>query len=124
MERPEGEIGDLVELYRGSVDEKEKFLEYAALPGGADQPVSPELARAAIQKSCDTAAVFSIQLLQDWFSLGPVFECDAWNYRINFPGTTNQDNWALVIPVPLESYSKLPVNDIIRPINEKSGRLR
>lgn len=124
VERPEGEIGDLVELYRGSVDEKEKFLEYAALSGGADQPVSPEFARAAIQKSSDTAAVFSIQLLQDWFSLEPVFECDVWNYRINFPGTTNQDNWTLVIPVPLEDFIKLPVNETIRTIIKKSGRLK
>jgi len=117
------EIEDLIDLYRYSYNEKAKFWNYLGLPGVFEEHGSPKLLRAALEQVSQTASIFSVQLLQEWLSLGNVFKGDPWDIRINFPGTMGDQNWSLVMPMSLEAMKKLPVVREIRLINAHAKRI-
>lgn len=121
--RPEGEVRDIVDLYRGSYDEKRKFWDYLALDGPYSEKMTPALIRRALEKINASASIFSIQLLQDWLALGGIAKQDTWNFRINFPGTMNDRNWTLVLPLSLEGMNRLEINREIKKINTEAGRV-
>jgi 4-alpha-glucanotransferase len=123
LERPEQEIGDLLGLWRGSFSEKEKFWNYAGLSGPFEEEASPKLVREALAAAGRTASIFSIQLLQDWLSLGVRFEGDPWQYRINVPGLVSPQNWSLVLPLSLEAMLELPCNSEMKALNAQTGRI-
>lgn len=56
-------------------------------------------------------------------ALDPSFQGDPWEWRINFPGTMNDRNWSLLAPFSLEEMLTLPVNSLIRALNEQSDRI-
>ncbi len=125
--RQEHEVWDLVDLYKGSYEEKEKFLNYLYEGGGpnglAAEALSSEHIRRVLEKVHEAASIFSIQLLPDWLSLDSRFQYDPWNFRINFPGTMGEQNWTLVVPVSLEKMLKHPINGKIKEINALTGRI-
>lgn len=121
--RGENDVWELKEMYRGSFEERKKFLDYAGLSGEVPEKTTPEIARAAFKKASETASIFSIQLLQDLLDLGDVFGHDAWEYRINFPGIVSDKNWSLAVPVALEAMNRLEVNKIIKEINISGARI-
>jgi 4-alpha-glucanotransferase len=121
--RHEDEVRDILEMYRGSYDEKNKFWRYVGLEGQAEESPSSGLLRAALEKASQTASVFNIQLLQDLLDLGPLFAHDLWEFRINFPGTSGAHNWSLVIPVSLEELLESRINDEIKKISEAGNRI-
>ena len=122
LHQSEEEVSELVYLYRSSFDEKARFLKYLGLSPAED--VSAEIIiRRAFEMAHSAASVFSIQLLQDWLSLGGSLTEDPWDYRINFPGMTRNQNWTLMIPLPLEAMMTLEVNTRIREINLKANRI-
>jgi 4-alpha-glucanotransferase len=116
------DVQDLAALYRSTWKEKEKFWHFLGLTGAADTKASTRMAQAALKKANEAASVFSIQLMQDWLSAGPWTQGDDWNFRINFPGTTSDENWSMRLPHSLELMMELPLNAIIRKLNETSGR--
>jgi 4-alpha-glucanotransferase len=113
---------ELTDLYNDSHDEKERFWKHVGLTGDADETASPRLVQAALLTVNKTASVFSVQLLQDWLSLDESLAIDPWESRINFPGTTGKNNWAVTAPIPLEKINRLPINGIIRQLNKQTGR--
>jgi 4-alpha-glucanotransferase len=117
------EIGDFMDVYRFSYDEKARFWSYVGLSGACEEKSSPKLLKAALWKISTSASIFSIQMLQDWLGLTGLFQGDSWEVRINFPGTVGKHNWSLVIPVSLEKMKKLASNRDIRKINRESGRI-
>ena len=120
--KPESELKDFVDMYFGTYQEKNKFLNYLGL---LDEPAEPsiiQLVRAALEKAAQARSIFSIQLLQDWLSLTPEFECNPWNFRINFPGIVSDSNWSIVIPFSLEKMLTLNTNQVIRKINADADR--
>lgn len=122
--RNEGEIYPVIALYKESYGEKEKFCNYLGLPHG--DYAGAELARLfseALKKAGETASIFSIQLLQDLLMLENTLIEDAWEYRINFPGTSGPQNWSLVIPISLEKMPELPLTAVLREIHSQSGRI-
>jgi 4-alpha-glucanotransferase len=121
--KPPAEIGDLIDFYRFSFNEKARFWDYLNLPGVYEEKSSPALVQAALEKLSSSASIFSVQMIQDWLSLGDLFQGDSWNVRINFPGTVGKHNWSLVMPVPLEEMKRLSVNREIKKINRESGRI-
>lgn len=127
LRRQEHEVWDLVDLYKGSFGEKEKFLNYLYEGEVPREPVSSsvsaEFIRRVLEKVQESASIFSIQLLQDWLSLDPNFKYDPWNFRINFPGTMGEHNWTLVVPVSLEKMLKLAINEEIKEISTLTGRI-
>ena len=123
LNRKESEIPELLDAYRSSYDEKEKFWRYLGFSGEADEKSSSPFVRKALAKIHETTSTFSVQLLQDWLSLGEFFKEDAWDYRINFPGTMSDKNWSVVMPVSLEKMQTLSINKEIKRINRETGRI-
>ncbi len=122
MERSAQDLHEIIEIYRGSYDEKRKFWHYAGLEGEPSGKVPVELLRAALRKVHETASIFSVQLLQDWLGFGGMIPQDPWQTRINFPGTMGDQNWTLVMPFSLEEIKKLKMNSEIRKLNKETGR--
>ena len=114
---------DIVNLYKESYDEKKKFWDYLQMGCKFGEKCSHDLIRLALEKVNNTAAIFSIQLLQDWLAVDCLFEYDSWNMRINFPGTVNDKNWSLVADMSLEDLAALPLNTVIRNILVKTQRI-
>ncbi len=114
------EARPLVDLYRGSFDERRRFLEYI---GASPEAGEHEVARAALEKTLEAASVFSIQILWDWLSLDAKHLPAARECRINVPGTVSETNWSLRAPVSLEQLNRLRVNKTIMDLNRKWGRI-
>ncbi|MEW6515862.1 MAG: 4-alpha-glucanotransferase [candidate division FCPU426 bacterium] len=122
--RPEQEVKDLLDLYSGTVSEKELYWKYLGLPGEASEAFTPALAEAALLKINQTSSVFSLQLLTDWLSMTDFFkDCSSLDCRVNRPGTISADNWSLVMPFTLEELLENSVHRRIRRILEQTGRV-
>ncbi|MBI1978357.1 MAG: 4-alpha-glucanotransferase [Candidatus Omnitrophica bacterium] len=121
--RHESEIGDLIDLYRYTYHEKERFWNLVGFSLPYQVMSSPKLAKAAIEKTAEAASIFNIQLLQDWLALGEVLKGDSWNWRINFPGVIGNQNWSMVLPISLEALKKLPLKKEMKAINKQTGRI-
>ena len=104
--RPENEVSRIVDMYKGSQGEKQKFWNYAGLRGSFEEKCSWRLLDRALSRVLATASIFSVQLMQDWLSLSASFRQDPWNFRINFPGTMNDKNWSIVMPLSLEELNQ------------------
>jgi len=123
LERPESQIGDFIDIYRSTFDEREKFWRAIGLDGSPSEKSTPIFIAAALKRLSETASIFTSVLLQDWLSMGGALaEENIWESRINFPGTTADNNWTLVMPISLEKMLKLPMNKKILAINQSAGR--
>ena len=112
------------DMHRESYDEKQKFWSMLGLEGAYSDKPTKEFIVAALKKINSTKSVFSIQLIQDWMSLGNFF--DKWHIedlRVNVPGTMNDSNWSIVMPIPLEELVKADINKDIKKINSEAGRV-
>lgn len=117
------EAFQFADMYKASFNEKQRFWEYLGLNGTADEKCSLELMEAALRKASGSSSVFSVQLLQDWLSLDESIECDPATFRINFPGTMDEKNWRLVLPLSLEQMSKWAVTKAVKEIHRGAGRI-
>ncbi len=112
------------DMHRESYDEKKKFWEYIGLKGEPRDKADKEFVAAAIRKVSSTKSVFSIQLLQDWMSLGNYFDkWDIRDIRVNVPGTMDATNWSIIMPIPLEAMLAMEINMEIAAINKEAGRV-
>jgi 4-alpha-glucanotransferase len=121
--RSESEAWRLVDMYKGSFNEKQKFWEYAGLRGPFEEKCSWRLLERALSRILAAASVFSVQLIQDWLSMSRSFREDPWYFRINFPGTMDERNWSIVIPMSLEELNRVRLNDKILQMNKKAERV-
>ena len=117
-----GEAWHLVDAYQSSYDERKFYWRYVGMTGPVEHQASPEFVRKALESVNNTRSVFSLQILQDWLSLGEFKTRDSWDYRINVPGSMGDQNWSLVAPFSLEAMQTLPVNKTIHKIVVDSGR--
>ncbi|MCU0665578.1 MAG: 4-alpha-glucanotransferase [Candidatus Omnitrophica bacterium] len=117
------EVGDFIEMYQNTYQEKEKLWKLLGMTGVMQEEASDELVEKALKFNYETSAIFSIQLITDLLSMGGIFKGDPYQYRINFPGTTNQTNWSLVLPLSLEELAKHKVTDKIKQAIADSNRL-
>ncbi len=118
------DAGKLIDIYLSSYAEKDKFWNYLGLKGELKNKPSVEFIKRSLEKINETASIFSIQLLIEYLFLDKniLEKYSGWNYRINFPGTVNKNNWSLVMPVSLEELKEMDINDTIKNIIRKSGR--
>lgn len=114
---------DLVNLYRESYNERKKFWDYLGMGDKFGRNCAHDLVRMSLEKISSASSIFSIQLIQDWLAIDCLYDCDFWQLRINFPGTLSEKNWSIVMDLSLEDILTLPVNNIIRDINLRTGRM-
>jgi len=117
------EAWHLVDAYKSSFEERKFYWQHVGMTGPLEHQASPEFVRKALESVNRTRSIFSLQILQDWLSLGEFKGRDSWEYRINVPGSMKDENWSVVAPFSLENLQKLPVNKAVRKIVVDSGRL-
>ena len=119
----------LVNLYKSSFKEKEKFMKYLF---GKD--MKPKKSSPLFQKKClevigKSKSIFSVQLIQEYlFIEKKLFDVmNKKDYRINKPGISDNKNWAIRIPLYVEQLVSSPrykgLNKQILNINEVSKRI-
>lgn len=117
------EVGDFIDLYENTYREKEKLWEHLGLGGQMREECDSEIMRAALKISLESSAIFCVNTIIDWLYLTGVLKGEPYQYRINTPGTINDKNWSLTIPISLEELLKHKMNEEIRQMIEDSGRI-
>ncbi len=124
LQRAYDEVKDFIEIYNGTFSEQAQFWDYLGLPQPWKKTFSKKMAQAALTAINSSSSMFSIQLLQDWLCMSPVFKSiDFMTYRINCPGTVNCENWTLMMPFSLEQLLEFPENKVIKKIVHSTGRV-
>jgi hypothetical protein len=126
-EYPEGTVPkehllDFLDLYQNSYCEKEKLWKHFKLRGPMREKADSEIVRAALKFTLASSAIFCIQLITDWLYPAGIFKGDAYQYRVNTPGTISDKNWSQVLPIPLEKLLKHKATKEIRKMVADSGR--
>ena len=116
------EVGDFIELYENTFEEKEKLWKILNCPGAMTEEASAELLARMVQFVLSSQAIFCINSIRDYLSLADIFKGDPYQYRVNVPGTVNPKNWSLRLPLSLEKLLTHPVNKQIRKMVIDSGR--
>ena len=116
------EAWHLVDAYKSSFEERNFYWHHVGMTGPVEHQASPEFVRKALENVNRTRSIFSLQILQDWLSMGEFAGRDSWEYRINVPGSMGPENWSVTAPFSLETMQKLPVNKTVRKIVVDSGR--
>ena len=117
------EVGDFIDFYLNTFQEKEKLWKQLGIKGAMREKSDAEIVRHALQITLDSNAVFCVNTLIDYLYLADIFKGDPHQYRINTPGTISDKNWSLTIPIALEELLKHKVTKEIRKMIASSGRI-
>jgi 4-alpha-glucanotransferase len=111
-------------LYKDSYKEKNNFMKF--IYGDYYEPVSssPNLIEKVLERTNQSSSVFSIQLIFEYLYINKRLfnKMNKWDYRINTPGSVNEMNWSIRMPVSLETLNRLKINEKIKQIVINSGR--
>lgn len=121
--RRKDELWSFVELYLNTFQEKEKLWNSLGMAGTMREQSDAALVQAVTRRTLESRSVFFLNLLNDWLYLKDLLPGDPYLYRINLPGTVNEKNWSLLVPVPLEVLLAHPVCAEIQKMNEQAGRV-
>ncbi|MFA4888252.1 MAG: 4-alpha-glucanotransferase [Candidatus Omnitrophota bacterium] len=120
---PQGHLLDFIDLYENSYQEKEKLWKQMGLSGQMREKSDKEILAAALKIALEANSIFSIQLITDWLALAPdIMPGEAYDYRVNTPGTISPKNWSQVMPISLEKLMRHPLCGQIRQLIKSSGR--
>lgn len=119
---PAERAGDFLDLFRSTRFERETFWKFLGLSGRVYPKPTPRFVQRVMEKANESAAIFSVQLFQDWLATAGVMSKDLWADRINLPGSIGPHNWSYVSPLSLEELSKWPGNRGILELNKRTGR--
>jgi 4-alpha-glucanotransferase len=121
--RHESQAWNVLDAHRTTFTERNLFWRFAGMEGPPSDEPSRELLRRALERAGESRAVFSIQLIQDYLSLGGLLPGDPADWRVNAPGSVGEHNWSCVIPLSLEEMLTLPLNDALKDLHQKTGRI-
>jgi len=116
------EMWELMDLFRKTADEKERFWGFLGFQGKPDPEPSREVIERALEKAAQSASIFSIQSVQDLLALDNVFGPVRWETRFNQPGIMDKRNWRLRAPISLEKMRRLKGKESIRKMHERTER--
>lgn len=117
------ELSDFIDMYENTYKEKEKLWGHLGMKGAMREQCDGALLKAAFETTMNSRSVFCIELLMDYMFLGGFFKGDAYNYRINRPGTVAKENWSLVMPLSLEELLKDGICKEIKNMAESGKRI-
>ena len=121
--KKEEQLKDFIDFYKDTYREKEKLWKHLRLKGLMREKCDAKIVRAALKITLDSNAIFYIELITNWLYLADLFKGDSYQYRINTPGTTNEKNWSLTMPISLEELLQHKVCVDIRKMIAASGRI-
>ncbi len=120
---------EFIKLFTESYGEKEKFIKYLYGKATNIRPPSPSLQLKCIEKANESDSIFSIQLIHEYLYLSKFIfpKISKWSYRINSPGTMGRNNWAIRLPISMESIlnssESSGITKLIKRINRKTSRI-
>ncbi len=117
------EVGDFIELYENTFNEKEKLWKLLGCTGIPAEEASSELLAKATEFILNSNDIFCVNSITDYLGLTDLFKGNPYQYRINTPGTISLENWSLRLPLTLEELLRHPVNRKIRKMILESGRV-
>lgn len=117
------EIGDFIDIYLNTFQEKEKLWQILKMPGLMQEGASLELVQKILKFNSDSASLFCIQLITDWLFLAGIFKGDPYQYRINTPGIISPKNWSMTVPISLDDLVKHRVCGEIKKMVVEAGRI-
>ncbi len=120
---PKEKLHILIDLYENTYGEKEKLWKQLGLLGSMREKCDKEIFRAVLKSNLQANSIFCINTIIDLLYLDGVFSGDAYQYRINTPGTVSDKNWSFRLPLSLEELLKHPVSKEIRKLVADSGRI-
>jgi len=120
--KPRQEATDFIDFYENTYLEKERLWKKLGLKGTMREECDEEILEAAFKVTLGSRSKFCIETIIDWLYLGGLFEGDAYQYRINTPGTISDKNWSIKIPLPLGELMRNPVCAKIRKLVRQAGR--
>lgn len=123
LDKPKEKIGDFIDLYKNTFQEKEKLWKLLGMKGTVTEEASQELVKRVLKMNLDSNAIFCIQTIIDWLSITDIFKGDPYQYRINTPGKISEKNWSLAIPISLDELLQHKVCAEIRKMIITSGRI-
>ena len=123
LDKRKEEVGDFIELYLNSYQEKEKLWKKMGLKGPMREKCDKEIVRHALKIVLDSASIFSINTLIDWLYIADIFKGDAYDNRINTPGTISEKNWTLTLPISLEKLLEHKVVKEMKKMVKDSNRI-
>jgi 4-alpha-glucanotransferase len=118
------EIKDFIDLYKNSFREKEKLWKLLKLDGPMREKSDQKIVKAVLKYVLNCGSIFVINLITDWLYLGDKFTEDPYVYRFNTPGTVNNKNWSLVLPLSLEKLMEQDANIDIALMIEQARRVQ
>jgi 4-alpha-glucanotransferase len=116
------EVRDFIDLYKNSYQEKEKLWKLLNLSGQMRESSDKEIVSAVLEYVLYSRAILVINLITDWLYLGDNLKGDPYIYRFNVPGTVNDKNWSLVLPLSLEGLLEADFNGAILSMIKRAGR--
>ena len=120
---PRERLNILVDLYENTYGEKEKLWKKLGLAGPMREKCDKEILRAVLKANLQASSLFCINTIVDLLYLDGLWQGDAYQYRINTPGTVSNKNWSLKLPLSIEDLMKHPVTKEIRNLVTDSGRI-
>lgn len=115
-------LKDFIDLYENSFQEKEKLWKALGLSGAMREKCDSSIFKAVLKANFAARSLLVINTIFDLLFLGDILKGDAYQYRINTPGTVSDKNWSLLVPMPIEELKSEPINKIIRDMVINSGR--
>jgi 4-alpha-glucanotransferase len=121
--RQKEQIRDIIDLYENSYQEKEKLWLKLGLNGAMQEKCDKEIVRLALKFTFQSQSIFCINLITDFLYLAGNLEGDAYDWRVNTPGTISNRNWSLLMPVSLDNLMGHPVTGEIKSLVRSSDRI-
>ena len=121
--RKKEDLGDFIELYENTFQEKEKLWKLLDCSGEMTEIASSDLLAKVIKFILNSRAIFCINSIRDYLGLAGIFKGDPYQYRVNIPGTISPKNWSLRLPLSLEELLAHPLNQQIRKMITDSERV-
>ncbi|RJP27964.1 MAG: 4-alpha-glucanotransferase [Candidatus Omnitrophota bacterium] len=120
--KPKEELADFIEMYENSFMEKEKLWAILKFKGPVREKADSALIKAVFKFILDSEAIFCINIIFDYLAFAGLMNNDPGQYRINYPGSVNRDNWSVTLPLALEDLLKHKSCAELKRMTRKSAR--
>lgn len=120
--KPKEHLAFFIDLYLNSYREKEKLWQQLGLAAPMRESCDRQLVGAVMAGVLASRAVFCVNSLVDWLYVVDAFPGDAYQYRVNTPGTVGPENWSLRMPLSLEAMLEDEICAPIKKLVKDSGR--
>ncbi|MFC1512609.1 4-alpha-glucanotransferase [bacterium] len=119
IQKNKNDAYEIFEMFRETASEINDLSDKTGIRHGF---LEKDIIKAMLKYASSAVSIFSIQSILDYI----LMECgldDVRGFRVNVPGTVNDSNWRLRMPLYLEDILNMKANKDIMEINKETGRI-